>query len=113
MLIFGVAAPRANRRHVDGDRDRYSAGPLTANTSPSFSVNAGAFTKLQLLMPGETASPGSASGKTGTPTLKAPGRRSTLRLMPSTPIGISSIPSPTLSESLRAMAMQLCPPTPP
>src|SRR5206468_5110819 len=39
----------------------------TANTSPSITVNASAFAKLQLLVPGETAAPGTASGKTGTP----------------------------------------------
>jgi len=41
---------------------------ITANTSPSITVNAGAFAQLQLLAPGETAVPGTASGKTGTPT---------------------------------------------
>ena len=41
---------------------------ITANTSPAFTVNAGAFTKLQLLVPGETAAPGTLTGKTGTPT---------------------------------------------
>ena len=46
---------------------------LSANTSSSYTVNAGAFTKLQLLMPGETASPGSATGKTGTPTAQTAG----------------------------------------
>ena len=40
---------------------------MAANTSPSVTVNAGAFTQLQLLVPGETAAPGSVSGKTGTP----------------------------------------------
>ena len=40
----------------------------TPSTSPSTTVNTGAFAKLQLLMPGETASAGSATGKTGTPT---------------------------------------------
>ena len=33
----------------------------------------GAFAKLQLLVPGETASPGSATGKTGTPTAQNAG----------------------------------------
>ncbi len=45
----------------------------TANTTPSLTVNAGAFTKLQILVPGETASPGSASGKTGTPDVQTAG----------------------------------------
>src|SRR5206468_12898435 len=39
----------------------------SANTSPAITVSAGVFAKLQVLAPGETASPGSASGKTGTP----------------------------------------------
>src|SRR5262249_61486153 len=38
--------------------------------SPSFTVNAGAFAKLQLLVPGETAAAGTASGKTGAPNLQ-------------------------------------------
>jgi hypothetical protein len=42
-------------------------GSKTANTSSSVTVNAGAFVKLQLLVPGETAAPGTATGKTGTP----------------------------------------------
>src|SRR5439155_2024664 len=36
-------------------------------------VNAGAFVKLQLLVPGETAAPGTATGKTGTPTAQGAG----------------------------------------
>src|SRR5206468_6274078 len=39
----------------------------TSSTSPNITVNAGAVTKLQILLPGETASPGSATGKTGAP----------------------------------------------
>src|SRR5260221_675923 len=42
-------------------------GSMSANTSPSTTINAGAFAKLQLLLPGETAAPGTASGKTGSP----------------------------------------------
>src|SRR5205085_2062797 len=49
------------------------AATLTANTSPSVTVNAGAFAKLQLLVPGETASPGSATGKTGAPSARTAG----------------------------------------
>src|SRR5439155_4135847 len=45
-----------------------AASALTANTSANVTVNAGAFTKLQLLVPGETAAAGTASGKAGTPT---------------------------------------------
>src|SRR5206468_3930420 len=39
---------------------------IVANTSP-VALNAGAFSKLQLLVLGETAVAGSASGKTGAP----------------------------------------------
>src|SRR5207244_3410991 len=48
-------------------------GALTGATSGTFTVNAGAFTKLQILAPGETAAPGSATGKTGTPTAQTAG----------------------------------------
>src|SRR5206468_1637904 len=41
---------------------------VTNNTSPSITVNPGAFAKLQILAPGETAAPGSGTGKTGSPT---------------------------------------------
>src|SRR5439155_1679115 len=45
-----------------------AAGTLTANTSSSVTVNAAAYVKVQLLVPGETAAAGTATGKTGTPT---------------------------------------------
>lgn len=48
-------------------------GTKTANTSPSITINAGAFTKMQIIVPGETLSPGSASGKTGSPSGQTPG----------------------------------------
>src|SRR5207247_10355226 len=38
-----------------------------SSTSPTIPVNVGAFTKLQILLPGETAAPGTALGKTGSP----------------------------------------------
>src|SRR5207249_1432825 len=41
---------------------------VTSNTSPAIAVGVGAFTKLQILAPGETAAPGSGIGKTGSPT---------------------------------------------
>src|SRR6185369_9702816 len=50
-----------------------SDGGKTANTSPSITVSAGAFSKLQLLVPGETAAPGTANGKTGTPNAQTAG----------------------------------------
>src|SRR5213075_1275264 len=48
-------------------------GSKSANTSPSMTVNTGAFVKLQLLVPGETAAPGTASGKTGAPSAQTAG----------------------------------------
>ena len=42
----------------------------TASTSPSVAIVPGAFAKLQLLVPGENASPGSVTGKTGTPSAR-------------------------------------------
>src|SRR5207302_3857525 len=48
-------------------------GSKTANTSPSITVNPGAATKLQILLPGETAAPGTATGKAGTPTAQTAG----------------------------------------
>jgi hypothetical protein len=50
-----------------------SNGTKTANTSPAITVNLGAFAKLLVLMPGETAAPGTTSGKTGTPTAQTAG----------------------------------------
>jgi hypothetical protein len=45
----------------------------TANTSPTFALAAGAYAKLQVLLPGETAAPGTPTGKTGTPTSRSAG----------------------------------------
>src|SRR4029077_19658062 len=39
-------------------------GTKTANTSPATTIVAGAFVKLQILLPGEVAAPGTATGKT-------------------------------------------------
>src|SRR4029077_3756251 len=48
-------------------------GPMTANTSPATTINAAAFAKLQILLPGETAAPGTATGKTGAPSTQTAG----------------------------------------
>src|SRR5206468_140554 len=50
-----------------------TASGMTNAVSASFGVSAGFFSKLQLLVPGETAAPGTASGKTGTPNPQAAG----------------------------------------
>ncbi len=50
-----------------------SAAGMTSGVSAAFGVSAGVFTKLQLLVPGEVAAPGTANGKTGTPNPQAAG----------------------------------------
>src|SRR5439155_18482725 len=62
---FSVTLKTVGSRTVTAS-DITHAG-ITANTSPTITVSVGAFAKLQLLAPGEATSPGSASGKTGTP----------------------------------------------
>ncbi|MBP7008791.1 MAG: hypothetical protein KBC66_03150 [Kiritimatiellae bacterium] len=52
---------------------RFTSGSLGAATSTTVSVTAGPFTKLQVLMPGETAAPGTETGKTGTPSTRTAG----------------------------------------
>ncbi|MFY9158428.1 beta strand repeat-containing protein, partial [Aquirufa ecclesiirivi] len=49
------------------------AATLTANTGATTLVTAGAVNKLQVLMPGETAAPGTTTGKTGSPTAQTAG----------------------------------------
>jgi hypothetical protein len=56
----------------------FTDGTKSADTSPSITVNIGGFTKLQLLLPGETAAPGTTTGKTGTPTPPVAGTPLTL-----------------------------------
>ncbi len=43
------------------------SSPARTGTSGSITVNPGTFTKLQVILPGETAKPGTADGKDGTP----------------------------------------------
>src|SRR5204863_10057657 len=59
-------AGRATVTASDSSHPTYSS-----DTSPSIAMNEGAFAKLQILAPGETASPGSATGKSGTPTAQS------------------------------------------
>ncbi|HKQ20389.1 MAG TPA: FlgD immunoglobulin-like domain containing protein [Candidatus Eisenbacteria bacterium] len=54
----------------------YSAPPKTG-TSNNFVVNPGAFYGLQVLLPGESARGGTATGKTGTPTTQSAGSQFT------------------------------------
>jgi hypothetical protein len=51
----------------------FAATGLPIVTSSNVLINAGAFSKLQLLAPGESAAPGTPSGKTGTPSAQTAG----------------------------------------
>ena len=87
-----------------------SDGTKTANTSPSTTINAGAFAKLQILLPGETAAPGTPSGKTGTPTAEAAGAHSPPPSTRSTRTGTRS-PPPTRLRSRAPTRTRRCRPT--
>src|SRR5207249_1168662 len=62
---FSVTLKTAGTATVTASNATHSA--IGINTSSAITVSAGGFAKLQLLVPGETATPGTASGKTGTP----------------------------------------------
>src|SRR5262249_10831457 len=68
---FSVTLNTAGNRTVTASD--VTDGTKASNTSSSVAVAAGSFAKLQLLVPGETAAPGTATGKTGTPTPRAAG----------------------------------------
>src|SRR5205823_4057592 len=62
---FSVTAKTADATRVTATD--ITNGSMTADTSPWTTVDPGAFARLQVLMPGETAAPGTATGKTGGP----------------------------------------------
>ncbi|MFA7295737.1 MAG: hypothetical protein WC211_00960 [Dehalococcoidia bacterium] len=70
-VTFTYTATQAGSKTITATRASGDAvgGPQTANIT----VNAGAAAKLQLLVPGESASAGSVTGKTGTPTAQTTG----------------------------------------
>src|SRR5207245_5929986 len=74
FIVFFFFSSR--RRHTRCYRDwssdvcssdllAFSATGLTGTTSSNVVVNPAQFAQLQLLLPGETAAPGTGSGKTG------------------------------------------------
>lgn len=69
---FSVTFKTAGSRTVTAT-DQAPSGALTASTSTAVTVNAGTATKLQVLLPGQTADPGSSSGSTGTATVQTAG----------------------------------------
>lgn len=72
-LVNGVKTIRARNKKAETVTIVASAGPVTTPAPLSITTTLGAFSKLQLLAPGETAAPGTATGKTGTPTNYAVG----------------------------------------
>jgi hypothetical protein len=69
--VFSLTLKTAGSATVTASDVTHVAIP--ANTSSSITVSAGLFSKLQVLVPGETAAPGSATGKTGTPSPQTAG----------------------------------------
>src|SRR5439155_805046 len=69
--LFSVTLKTAGNATVTASDTTHATIP--SSTSSAITVNAGAFTKLQILAPGETAAPGTASGKAGTPTAQTVG----------------------------------------
>src|SRR5262245_21211857 len=80
-LDIGTSAGNGTATFTDLEIDAVGTGKqltatasgMTNAVSASFGVSAGFFSKLQLLVPGEIAAPGTASGKTGTPIPQAAG----------------------------------------
>src|SRR5690606_34069223 len=69
---FNVTFKTAGNRTVTAT-DQTEISPLTQGVGASTVINAGDFVKLQLLVPGETAAPGTATGKTGDPSSQTSG----------------------------------------
>ena len=71
--LFSVTLKTAGASTISATDTNGAGTTYTQNVSPSITVGTGAAVKLQLLAPGETAVPGSGTGKTGTPSNMATG----------------------------------------
>ena len=71
-LTAGTGTFSVTLRRADTDYQLVASNitepTILANTSPNFEVTIGAFTKLLMVMPGETYAPGTPTGKTGVAT---------------------------------------------
>jgi autotransporter-associated beta strand protein len=65
--VNGQRTIRARNKKAEEKTIVATSGFITTSTPPSVTTAAAAFVKLQVLAPGETAAPGSATGKAGTP----------------------------------------------
>ena len=74
----GIAALRADETNINrGNCNFYAwlqSAPAKNGTSDPFVVHPAAFSKVQILVPGETPLPGSPSGKAGSPAAQSAGR---------------------------------------
>jgi hypothetical protein len=66
-LVAGVKTIKARNKKAQTVSLVAGDGMATTTTPPSVTTTAGAFNRLQILAPDETAAPGTATGKTGTP----------------------------------------------
>ena len=66
-LVAGVKTIKARNLRAETAAIVASAGGFTTPAPPSVTTTAIAFSKLQVLAPGETAAPGTATGKNGAP----------------------------------------------
>src|SRR5439155_12526506 len=69
--VFSVTLKTAGSATITSTNSTHTAIP--SSTSPSIAVSAGLFTRLQILVPGETAAPGTINGKSGTPSTRTAG----------------------------------------
>jgi len=79
-----LAALRADETNINrGNCNFYAflqSAPAKNGTSDPFVVHPGSFTRMQVLVPGETALPGSPAGKTGTPASQIAGQGFTVNV---------------------------------
>ncbi len=73
VTISGVTYSKAETGVILRAARTSGMSPLASGDSAAFTVVARTFTRLQVLVPGETAAPRTASGKTGTPTVQTAG----------------------------------------
>jgi len=73
VMISGVTYSKAETRVRLTATRTSGMSPLASGSSAAFTVVAGTFTKLQVLVPGEIAAPGTTSGKAGAPTTERAG----------------------------------------
>jgi autotransporter-associated beta strand protein len=72
-FVNGTTNILARNKKAETTTIAASGGGAITLSPASFTTTASAFSKLQILAPGETAAPGTTTGKTGTPTVRTAG----------------------------------------